>query len=52
MKQIIQQVLDFPQMVNQKYLKLGVNESVDSFDSEQGVRSYVAKLYQFIALAL
>jgi Mn2+/Fe2+ NRAMP family transporter len=52
MKQIIQQVLDFPQMVNQKYLKFGVNESVDSFDSEQGVRSYVAKLYQFIALAL
>lgn len=52
MNLIIQQVLDFPQMVNQKYLKLGVNESVDSFDSEQGVRSYVAKLYQFIALAL
>jgi len=52
MNKIIQQALDFPQFVNQKYLKFGVNESVDSFDSEQGVRCYVAKLYQFIALAL
>lgn len=52
MNQIIQQVLDFPQMVNQKYLKFGVNESIDSFDSEQGIRRYVSKLYQFVALAL
>jgi len=52
MKNYIQMVLDLPQMVNQKYLNLGVNESIDSFDSETGVRSYVATIYQLIALAL
>ncbi|MEN9703839.1 MAG: hypothetical protein RLZZ209_1267 [Bacteroidota bacterium] len=52
MKNYIQTVLDLPQMVNQKYLNLGINESIDSFDSESGVRSYVASIYQLIALAL
>ena len=52
MKNYIQTVLDLPQMVNQKYLKLGVNESIESFDSETGVRCYVATIYQLVALAL
>lgn len=45
-------MLDLPQMVNQKYLKLGVNESIDSFDSETGVRCYVATIYQLVALVV
>jgi hypothetical protein len=52
MKNYIQSVLDLPQMVNQKYLKLGVNESIESFDSETGVRCYVATIYQLVALAV
>lgn len=52
MKKIFYQVLDFPQMVNQKFLKSSVNGYVDNFDSKDGIRSYVKTIYQLVAFAL
>ena len=52
MKKMIQQVLDFPQMVNQQIFKGRINEAVDAFDGQNGVRSYVSTIYQYIALAV
>ena len=50
MKQIFHQILDFPQMVNQKVLNAKLNAAVDSFDSKDGIRCYVKTIYQIAAL--
>ncbi len=52
MKKIIQQVLDFPQSVNQQIFKGRINDAVDSFDGQNGVRSYVSSIYEYIAFAV
>jgi hypothetical protein len=50
MKKIYQQILDFPQMVNQKVLNAQLNTAVDKFDSQDGVRSYTKSIYQILSL--
>ncbi len=50
MKQIFRQILDFPQMVNQKVLNAKLNAVVDGFDSQDGIRHYVKTIYQIAAL--
>lgn len=50
MKQIFCQILDFPQMVNQKVLDAKLNSTVNAFDSQDGIRSYVKLIYQVAAL--
>ncbi len=52
MKQIFNQILDFPQMVNQKVLNAKLNSTIDSFDSQDGIRSYVKLIYQVAALVV
>jgi hypothetical protein len=50
MKKIYQQILDFPQIVNQKVLNAQLNTAVDKFDSQDGVRSYTKSIYQILSL--
>jgi hypothetical protein len=50
MKKIYQQILDFPQMVNQKVFNAQLNTAVDKFDSQDGVRSYTKSIYQILSL--
>ncbi len=50
MKKIYQQLLDFPQMVNQKVLNGQLNTAVDKFDSQDGVRCYTKCIYQILSL--
>jgi len=50
MKQIFHQILDFPQMVNQKVLNAKLNAAVEGFDSQDGIRCYVKTIYQIAAL--
>lgn len=50
MKDIIQQILDFPSMVNQKMMQGKLNECISDFNSQEGVRKYVKLFYQLAAL--
>ena len=52
MKKIYQQILDFPQMVNQKVLNAQLNAAVDNFDSQDGVRAYTKSIYQFVSIVV
>ncbi|MCX6203254.1 MAG: hypothetical protein NTY43_03045 [Bacteroidetes bacterium] len=52
MKKIYQQILDFPQMVNQKVLNAQLNSAVDNFDSQNGVRSYTKSIYQILSIVV
>lgn len=46
------QILDFPQMVNQKILNAKLNSAVSNFDSQDGIRCYVKTIYQIAALVV
>jgi len=50
MNKIFNQILDFPQMVNQKIFNSKLNSVVDDFDSQNGIRFYVKTIYQVAAL--
>lgn len=50
MKKIYQTMLDFPGMVNQKIMNAELNSAVTNFDSQGGIRSYTAAIYQLISL--
>ena len=50
MKKIYQKILNFPQMVNQKILNAPLNNAVDNFDAQDGVRSYTKSIYQLLSL--
>jgi len=50
MKKIYQTLLDFPGMVNQKIMNAELNAAVSNFDSQGGIRSYTASIYQLISL--
>ena len=50
MKKIYQTLLDFPGMVNQKIMNAGLNTAVSNFDSQGGIRSYTASIYQLVSL--
>jgi hypothetical protein len=50
MNKILDQILDFPQMVNQKIFNAKLNSVVDDFDSQNGIRFYVKTIYQVAAL--
>ena len=39
-------------MVNQKVLNAKLNSTIDSFDSQDGIRSYVKLIYQVAALVV
>jgi hypothetical protein len=52
MKKIYHQILDFPQMVNQKVLNAQLNAAVDNFDSQNGVRSYTKSIYQILSIVV
>ena len=52
MKKIYHQILDFPQMVNQKVLNAPLNAAVDNFDSQNGVRSYTKSIYQISSIVV
>lgn len=52
MKKNLKQVLDFPQMVNQKIFNAKLNSLLDNFDSENGIRCYVKTIYQVAALVV
>jgi len=52
MKKIYQQILDFPKTVNQKVLNAQLNAAVDNFDTQNGVRSYTASIYQILSLVV
>lgn len=52
MKKIYQQILDFPQTVNQKVLNAPLNAAVDNFDSQNGVRAYTKSIYQFVSIVV
>ena len=52
MKKIYQQVLDLPQMVNQKILNAQLNTAVEKFDSQDGVRCYTKSIYQILSLVV
>lgn len=47
----MRKILDLPQMVNQKYLKWALNERIETFDSQNGIRSYISFFYQLFAFA-
>ncbi len=49
MNKIFNQILDFPQMVNQKIFNAKLNSVVADFDSEGGIRCYVKTIYQIAA---
>lgn len=44
------QILDFPQLVNQKIFNAKLNSLVTNFDSTDGVRHYVKTIYQWASL--
>ncbi len=50
MKKIYQTLLDFPGMVNQKIMNAELNTAVSNFDSQGGIRSYTASIYQLLSL--
>jgi hypothetical protein len=50
MNKFFNQILDFPQMVNQKIFNSKLNSVVDDFDSQNGIRSYATTIYQVAAL--
>ena len=50
MKKIYQTLLDFPGMVNQKIMNAELNAAVSNFDTQNGIRSYTASIYQLISL--
>ncbi len=50
MKKIFNQILDFPQMVNQKIFSAKLNSIVDDFNSENGIRCWVKSIYQIAAV--
>jgi hypothetical protein len=50
MNKIFNQILDFPQMVNQKIFNSKLNSVVEDFDSQNGIRSYAKTIYQVAAL--
>ena len=50
MKKVFSQILDFPQMVNQKIFNAKLNSVVENFDSKDGIRCYVSTIYQIAAL--
>lgn len=50
MNKIFNQILDFPQMVNQKIFNSKLNSVVDDFDSQNGIRFYAKTIYQVAAL--
>lgn len=50
MKKIYQQILDFPGMVNQKIMNADLNSAVSNFNSNSGIRSYTASVYQLLAV--
>ena len=52
MKKIYQQILDFPQTVNQKVLNAQLNTAVDNFDTQNGVRCYTKTIYQILSLVV
>jgi hypothetical protein len=52
MKKIYQQILDFPQMVNQKVLNAQLNAAVDNFDAQNGVRAYTKWVYQILSIVV
>ena len=52
MNKIFNQILDFPQMVNQKILNAKLNSAVSNFDSQDGIRCYVKTIYQIAALVV
>lgn len=52
MNKIFNQILDFPQTVNQKIFNAKLNSAVDDFDSQNGIRSYVKTIYQIAALVV
>ncbi|MFM6953381.1 MAG: hypothetical protein ACKOWL_00155 [Sphingobacteriaceae bacterium] len=52
MKKMFNQVLDLPQMVNQKFFKAPFNDGLDKFDSKDGIRCYSKTIYLWVAFAL
>lgn len=50
MNKIMNQILDFPQLVNQKIFNAKLNSLVTNFDSTDGVRHYVKTIYQWASL--
>lgn len=52
MSKIFNQILDFPQMVNQKIFNAKLNSVVADFNSEGGIRCYVKTIYQVAALVV
>lgn len=52
MKKIYQQILDFPQMINQKVLNAQLNSAVENFDSQNGLRCYTKGIYQLVSLVV
>ena len=52
MNKIYQQILDFPQMVNQKVLNAQLNAAVDNFDAQNGVRFYTKSSYQILSIVV
>ncbi|MDG2194706.1 MAG: hypothetical protein P8K77_07690 [Polaribacter sp.] len=52
MNKMFNQILDFPQMVNQKILNAKLNSAVSNFDSQDGIRCYVKTIYQIAALVV
>ncbi len=52
MNKFFNQVLDFPQMVNQKIFNAKLNAIVSGFNSQDGIRCYVKTIYQVAALVM
>ncbi len=50
MKKMYQTLIDFPGMVNQKIMNAELNTAVANFDSQGGIRSYTASIYQLVSL--
>ncbi len=52
MKQKFQQLLELPGSLNQKIFKGLVNNELDNFDTQNGIRSYVKTIYTWAALVV
>lgn len=52
MKKKFNQLLDLPQMVNQKIFKAPLNDGLDNFDGKDGIRCYTKTIYLWVAFAL
>ena len=50
MNKIFNQILDFPQMVNQKVFNAKLNSVLGNFNSQDGIRCYAKTIYQIAAL--